>query len=755
MAKTMNIQVVARVRACFEPSEDYQGFHINEIGDNGIRIEVKPGQKFGWITNPKPHYEFGFSKLYWKDSKQEQIFQNVAMPIITHALDGFNATLFAYGQTGSGKTYTLSGGDTYDERGIIPRSISYLFQKIRQDTSFTYTVFVSYIEIYNNIAYDLLSSGEEQRDRSLDKLKKVQIIDDVNNGGSVLLMHEDRDQNSAKKSNPYHKCADDEEAFMFLFLGETNRAIAATQSNDVSSRSHCILTLTIECRDLSSGQLRTSKLNFVDLAGSERVENLGEEQSRIREAKYINQSLYFLHQVIEKLKVGSDFVPYRDSKMTLYLKDSLGGNCMTTMIATLSSKTSHIHETISTCNFAMTVMTIKNSAKMNISTDPQVLIKRLREEINRLKHELAVARGEENEEAITPEEAERLKKYVRDFMSGQNEMPSLSKKRIEYCWEYVRTHGFSDKQAAAQLVEIDDDDPNKSGTKVESAQNSPQKLMSDPELRKAASKLARKLQRREAEISVLVGMLNQSKNRLNAYVQTNIDEDDTAQEEIQPPPSKEEKEEAWRKFRQNHPKYSAIIANQKTYEDKIKSAKTIGAQAKALKARVEESKARLSQRLNEVEGKDYESDPVLIELRSSILSDTNQYTKMVNDLQSLKAEVTTIQTLIKQLKKQIQGDFIDFWMGHIKPSQRKAETSVQFQIPQQGNIQQQHHHQSRQQAAVAPAPAPPMQVPSGRRTPIESTGDEQADEAILQFEKQKADFLQKAEAARRSRSQNH
>ena len=746
MSKSMNIQVVARVRACFEPSEDYEEFHINEIGDNSIRIEVKPGTKFGWITNPKPHYEFSFSKLYWKESKQETIFQNVAMPIISHALDGFNATLFAYGQTGSGKTYTLSGGETYDDRGIIPRSISYIFQKVRQENQYKFDIYLSYIEIYNNIAYDLLSSGEEQRDRSLDKLKKVQIIEDTQNGGAVRLMHDDKDHKS-----PLKLCPDDESAFMLLFLGETNRAIAATQSNDVSSRSHCILTLTIECKDSQSGQIRTSKLNFVDLAGSERVENLGEEQNRIREAKYINQSLYYLHQVIEKLNQGSDFVPYRDSKMTQYLKDSLGGNCMTTMIATLSSKTKHMHETISTCQFAMTVMTIKNNAKINVSTDPRVLIQRLREEIARLKHELAVARGEENEEPITPEEAERLRKYVKDFMSGQNEMPSLSKSRIEFCWDYVRSHGFSDKAASAQLKEIGDDDE---GKDEKQSDNSPLKQMSDPQLRKALSKLARKLQRREAEISVLVNMLNQSKHRLNAYVQTNIDEDDTAQEEIQQQPTDpQEKEEAWRKFRQNHPKYSAIIANQKTYEEKIRSAKSIGAQAKMLKAKVEENKARLTQRLNEVEGKDYDSDPILIDLRTQILNDTNTYTKMVNDLQSLKAEVTTIQTLIKQIKKQIQGDFIDFWMGHLKPSQRNGAVQMNYSIQ---NKQPSHQSTEVNTSVKSSLSSPQLsQIPSGRRTPLESTGDEQADEAILQFEKQKADFLKKAEAARRSRSQNH
>lgn len=755
MSKSINIQVVARVRACFEPSEDYYDFHRNEIGENGIRIETKPGMKFGWLTNPKPHYEYNFSGLYWKDSKQDKIFQEVAMPLISHALDGFNATLFAYGQTGSGKTYTLSGGDNYDDRGIIPRSISYIFQKIRQDTRYRYDISLSYIEIYNNIAYDLLSSGEEQRDRSLDKLTKVNIIDNTSqegnakNQGSVILMHDTIDAGS--HSSPLRTCNDDETAFMLLFLGETNRAIAATQSNDVSSRSHCILTLHIECKD-GSGQVKNSKLNFVDLAGSERTENLGDEQNRIREARYINQSLFYLHNVIEKLNTGSDFVPYRDSKMTLFLKDSLGGNCMTVMIATLSSKTSHIHETISTCNFAMSVMTIKNTAKVNVSADPQVLIARLRQEICRLKDELAIERGEKNEEPISLEEADQLKKYVKDFMSGKDEMPSLSKKRVEFCWDYVRTHGFTDKDNVDSSLPVD-------STKVEDdgenpSPSSPNKQMSDPELRKAAQKLAKKLQRREAEISVLVNMLNQSKSRLNAYVQTNLmdDDDDTEQHQQQSQPNTmntpQDKTEAWKKFMLNHPKYQPLMSNQKTLEQKIASAKTISAKAKELKASVEESKAKLKDRFAEMDGKDSESDPIMIELTNKIYSETNQYTKMVNDLSSLKHEVQTIQKIIQQLKKTIKGDFADFWMSHLQPTANADHVTAESmtlsgvgssQIKSSASCQQIRSRPSSSIASSAQEVSEPTAIDD--EIVIQSTGDEKADELIKQFEQKKKQYL--------------
>ena len=119
-----NIQVVARVRPCFDTTADYADFQPNELDDKGVRIEVRPGVQLGWITKPKSHYEFSFNKLFWKNSKQDHIFDKVALPLIHHCIDGYNATLFAYGQTGSGKTYTLSGGESYDERGIIPRTIT-------------------------------------------------------------------------------------------------------------------------------------------------------------------------------------------------------------------------------------------------------------------------------------------------------------------------------------------------------------------------------------------------------------------------------------------------------------------------------------------------------------------------------------------------------------------------------------------------------------------------------------------------------
>jgi kinesin family protein 6/9 len=172
-----NIQVVTRVRPCADVSHDFATFVPKELNNNGIRIELPPDG----------HYEFAFNKLFWKTTTQEQIFEKVGLPLIHHSLEDFNATLFADGQTCSAKTYTLSGGDTYDDRGIIPRSISYLFQNVSQAGDYSDELQASYIEIYNNVAYDLLSTDSESRDRSLDKLMKVVMLE---SDGGIEMRHD-------------------------------------------------------------------------------------------------------------------------------------------------------------------------------------------------------------------------------------------------------------------------------------------------------------------------------------------------------------------------------------------------------------------------------------------------------------------------------------------------------------------------------------------------------------------------------------
>lgn len=208
----------------------------------------------------------------------------------------------------------------------------------------------------------------------------------------------------------------EEEAFNLLFEGETNRTISEHQLNKESTRSHCIFTIYLEMKSRieSSEKVITSKLNFVDLAGSERVKKTGSTGLILKEANYINKSLTFLEQVVvaltdKKKSRGKDHIPYRQSKLTHLLKDSIGGNCRTVMIATIWPEDNHLHETVSTLNFARRMMNVVNDASVNIQLDTQALLRKYAKEIKDLKQELAMHntlanRGRISYEPYTAEE---------------------------------------------------------------------------------------------------------------------------------------------------------------------------------------------------------------------------------------------------------------------------------------------------------------------------------------------------------------
>ena len=192
-----------------------------------------------------------------------------------------------------------------------------------------------------------------------------------------------------------HVAASEEDALNLLFLGDTNRAIAETPLNLASYRSHCIITVSIEGRDEGSSVVRRSKLHLVDLAGSERTGKTNASGQLLREATHINKSLHFLEMVIvalhEARRGGShrSHIPYRNSLMTSVLRDSLGGNCRTTMIATINPEPEHTDESISTCRFAQRVARVQNCAVVNEVTDPAVLARQLRVRVTELEQELA------------------------------------------------------------------------------------------------------------------------------------------------------------------------------------------------------------------------------------------------------------------------------------------------------------------------------------------------------------------------------
>eukprot|EP00873_Tetraselmis_striata_P011712 jgi/Tetstr1/431976/TSEL_021453.t1 len=360
-----------------------------------------------YVNNQRENYEFHFNGIIGMEAKQDEVFERVARPACLGSLEGINSTIFAYGQTGSGKTFTITGGpERYVDRGIIPRSISMIFAELNNRADAQFSVHISYLEIYNDTGYDLLDPNRDIK--MLEDLPKVSML-------------EDEDGNIHMRNLSMHRAQTEEDALNLLFLGDTNRTISETPMNMASSRSHCIFTLNIEAREGGKDIVKRSKLNLVDLAGSERVSKTNVDGTTLAEAKYINLSLHYLEQVIIALQEKSmgksgRHIPYRNSMMTTVLRDSLGGNCKTTMIATVCTRSDQIDESISTCRFAQRVAMVSNKVMVNEELDPSLVIKRLKAEIKDLKEEIRIINGGEEERGpLTPDELERMRGTIIAF----------------------------------------------------------------------------------------------------------------------------------------------------------------------------------------------------------------------------------------------------------------------------------------------------------------------------------------------------
>ncbi|KIH54759.1 kinesin motor domain protein [Ancylostoma duodenale] len=305
-------------------------------------------------------------------------------PQVDRVLAGYNCTLFAYGQTGTGKTYTMEGGsgehNSYKEdptTGIIPRAVEHIFEELEKSNTEEYSVRVSYLELYNEELYDLLAPTSDDRER-------LRIFDDPLKKGMVVI--------SGVEEIPVKDRA---EVYRLLKRGAEKRTTAATLMNMHSSRSHSIFTVSVVIRENTpNGEelVKQGKLNLVDLAGSEHIGRSGAEGKRAKEAGNINQSLLTLGRVITALTTSAPHVPYRESKLTRLLQDSLGGATITSIIATLSPASTNYEETISTLEYAARAKSIKNHPECNQKLSRKALLKESNEEIERLRRDLRTAR---------------------------------------------------------------------------------------------------------------------------------------------------------------------------------------------------------------------------------------------------------------------------------------------------------------------------------------------------------------------------
>ncbi|XP_034717789.1 kinesin-1 heavy chain-like isoform X1 [Etheostoma cragini] len=309
----------------------------------------------------KPYY---FDRVFQSNTTQVQFYNAVAQQIVKDVLGGYNGTIFAYGQTSSGKTHTMEG-DLHDPEmmGIIPRIVQDIFNYIySMDENLEFHIKVSYFEIY------------------LDKIKDCLDVSKIN-----LSVHEDKNRVPYVKGCTERFVSTPEEVMDAIDEGKNNRHVAVTNMNEHSSRSHSIFLINIKQENSQTGQKFTGKLYLVDLAGSEKVGKTGAEGTVLDEAKMINKSLSSLGNVISALAEGSSYVPYRDSKMTRILQDSLGGNCRTTMVICCSPSAFNDAETRSTLLFGQRAKTIKNTVSLNVELTAEQWKKKWEKEKERNK----------------------------------------------------------------------------------------------------------------------------------------------------------------------------------------------------------------------------------------------------------------------------------------------------------------------------------------------------------------------------------
>ncbi|XP_052343576.1 kinesin-like protein KIF3A isoform X2 [Oncorhynchus keta] len=361
-----NVKVVVRCRPLNQKERSMGHKQAVSVDENRGTITVNKLE-----TNHEPPKTFTFDTVFGPDSKQLDVYNLTARPIIDSVLEGYNGTIFAYGQTGTGKTFTMEGVRAVPElRGIIPNSFAHVFGHIAKaegDTRFL--VRVSYLEIYNEEVRDLLGKDQMQRLEVKERPDVGVYIKDLS--GYVVNNADDMDR--------------------IMTMGHKNRSVGSTNMNEHSSRSHAIFTITIECSEKGvdgDQHVRMGKLHLVDLAGSERQGKTGATGQRLKEATKINLSLSTLGNVISALVDGkSTHVPYRNSKLTRLLQDSLGGNSKTMMCANIGPADYNYDETISTLRYANRAKNIKNKARIN--EDPKdALLRQFQKEIEELRKKL-------------------------------------------------------------------------------------------------------------------------------------------------------------------------------------------------------------------------------------------------------------------------------------------------------------------------------------------------------------------------------
>ncbi|KAI6175289.1 Kinesin-like protein [Aphelenchoides bicaudatus] len=428
------IRVVVRCRPMSE-KEVAQGF------SNAVNVDQTRGTIE--VQNPnerdQPPKVFTFDAVYGRDSKQMDLYYETFRDLVDSVLNGFNGTIFAYGQTGTGKTFTMEGlADQPEMRGVIPNAIDHIFQHIQASQNQQYLVRASYLEIYQDEIRDLLNKDSKKR----------------------LELKERPDTGVYVKDLTSFVTKSVQEIKHVMKVGNENRSVGQTNMNEYSSRSHALFIITIESSELGldgEQHIRVGRLNLIDLAGSERQSKTGAQGDRFRESTKINLSLSALGNVISALVDGKgvSHVPYRDSKLTRLLQDSLGGNSKTVMIANIGPASYNVDETLSTLRYANRAKNIKNKPRIN--EDPKdALLREFQAMISELKQKLEKRMTSSRKRRRRPQTAQMLQgEEVVDQDDPEMYIREQQKKLDQEREDLLRNNGIIEEEKQRMLETLE------------------------------------------------------------------------------------------------------------------------------------------------------------------------------------------------------------------------------------------------------------------------------------------------------------
>ncbi|XP_035272108.1 kinesin-like protein KIF14 [Anguilla anguilla] len=445
------VTVAVRVRPFNSREKTENGQQVIFMNNQETTVQ-HPDSKQSYTFN----YDFSFCSIDKTDpnfASQKTVYEKLARPLLERAFEGFNTCLFAYGQTGSGKSYTMMGFG--EDAGVTPRFCEELFSRVikSQNNQVSCRLEMSYFEVYNEKIHDLLVVRDEQGEKKLPlRVREHPVFGPYVADLSTIVVSSYADIQS------------------WLELGNKQRATAATGMNDKSSRSHSVFTLVMTqtktefVEEEEHDHTVTSRINLVDLAGSERCSSAQTSEDRLREGASINKSLLTLGKVISALSEQSQsrkkvFTPYRESVLTWLLKESLGGNSKTAMIATLSPAASSVEETLSTLRYARQARLIINIAKVNEDNNAK-LIRELKAEVDKLRAAQMSTKGIEPEKMrLFQQEIAALKTQLTQQEREMAEAHRKWKEKLEHA-EKRKREETKELQKAGITFKVDNRLPN-------------------------------------------------------------------------------------------------------------------------------------------------------------------------------------------------------------------------------------------------------------------------------------------------------